>query len=190
MASASDQNHHNTGGYIAFIGSMVFTILFFIYISFIHKGVDLKEVSQPEGKQEAPAGATDSGAAPAGGADASGVMPATQQPWNESTAMVERGHELYKTACATCHGGDGRGTGPAARNIQPRDLVAGNWKLGGDSLALFNTITKGIEGTGMASFAYMPTTDRWALVHYVRSITKNRIADNQDYLVAEAAKLN
>ncbi|MCM2282568.1 MAG: hypothetical protein NDI61_12060, partial [Bdellovibrionaceae bacterium] len=48
MASASDQNHYNTGGYIAFIGSMVFTILFFIYISFIHKGVDLKEVTQPD----------------------------------------------------------------------------------------------------------------------------------------------
>lgn len=45
---------YNRGGMLAFMFSMVFTTAFFIYIAFIHPGVDLKEVQVPEVK-EAPA---------------------------------------------------------------------------------------------------------------------------------------
>ncbi len=200
MASASDQNNYNTGGYIAFIGSMVFTIGFFIYVSFIHKGVDLKEVSQPDSAPaESPAAETPSqDPAPAAGESGPGASRSPSQPWVSSVAQVERGHGLYKTACASCHGVEGKGDGPAARGFQPRDLVAGQWRHGGDSLSLFDTITNGVDGTAMASFAYMPAVDRWALVHYVRSITENVIADNRasnhagdrESFFSEAAKLN
>jgi hypothetical protein len=33
---------------------MAFTIVFFIYIAFIHPGVDLKEIKVPEIQKEAP----------------------------------------------------------------------------------------------------------------------------------------
>lgn len=49
---------HNRGGYIAFIFSMAFTVAFFIYIAFIHPGVDLKEVEaqiQKDAQVAAPA---------------------------------------------------------------------------------------------------------------------------------------
>ena len=45
---------YNRGGYIAFMFSMAFTIVFFIYIAFIHPGVDLKELKIPETQKEAP----------------------------------------------------------------------------------------------------------------------------------------
>lgn len=191
--TASDQNSYNRGGYIAFIFSMAFTILFFIWISFIHEGVDLKEVTDPNSapSQQAPAPEEAAPDAPSG---SSGQLDdlnlQNSAPWVSSVAQVDRGHELYSKACATCHGIDGKGTGPAARNTHPRDLVTGQWKFGGDSIALFNTITQGVDGTGMAAFAYMPASDRWALVHYIRSITQNLVADNQDRLLAEAATLN
>lgn len=44
---------YNRGGMIAFVFSMVVTVVFFIYIAFIHPGVDLKEMQAPE-KKEAP----------------------------------------------------------------------------------------------------------------------------------------
>ena len=48
---------YNRGGYIAFMFSMVFTMAFFIYIAFIHPGVDLKEV-EAQIKKEAVKDAT------------------------------------------------------------------------------------------------------------------------------------
>ena len=73
--SSYNMADYNRGGYIAFMFSMAFTIVFFIYIAFIHPGVDLKEVeeqikkeaqvAQPtEAVPEAAAPATDPAAEP------------------------------------------------------------------------------------------------------------------------------
>jgi hypothetical protein len=35
---------YNRGGYIAFMFSMAFTMIFFVYIAFIHPGVNLNEL--------------------------------------------------------------------------------------------------------------------------------------------------
>lgn len=47
---------YNRGGYIAFMFSMAITMVFFIYIAFIHPGVDLKELEVE--KKEAAVGTT------------------------------------------------------------------------------------------------------------------------------------
>lgn len=44
---------YNRGGYIAFMFSMAVTTIFFIYIAFIHPGVDLKEMEVPAAQKEA-----------------------------------------------------------------------------------------------------------------------------------------
>lgn len=49
---------YNRGGYLAFMFSMGVTILFFLYIAFIHPGVDLKEMEVPAAQKEGVAGAT------------------------------------------------------------------------------------------------------------------------------------
>lgn len=54
---------YNRGGYIAFMFSMAVTMAFFIYIAFIHPGVDLKEVEAQIQKEQQSAQPAD--AAPA-----------------------------------------------------------------------------------------------------------------------------
>ena len=44
---------HNQSGYMALIGSMVFTIAFMAYITFLHPGVDLDNNEAPKQEQAA-----------------------------------------------------------------------------------------------------------------------------------------
>lgn len=199
----SDQHGFNKGGMIAFVFSMVFTIGFFIYVSFIHTGVDLKEVALEE--PAAAAAAADSpavaGDAAAPAATASSAPKAPQkisdlstvtEPWVETPALIEHGHAVYNTACVACHGEDYKGSGPAAASLQPppRDLVEGKWKYGGDPISLYQTITSGVKGTSMAGFAHLAPQERWALVHFLRSITENKVPIDEAELKAKAASLN
>jgi len=79
---------YNRGGYIAFMFSMAVTILFFIYISFIHPGVDLKEMEVQAAQKEAAVG----GATPEAPADA-------EQP--KDAAASEQGVDAKDPAPAT-----------------------------------------------------------------------------------------
>lgn len=49
---------YNRGGYIAFMFCMAVTMIFFVYIAFIHPGVDLKEIEAQVQQKEAAVGAT------------------------------------------------------------------------------------------------------------------------------------
>ena len=81
----------------------------------------------------------------------------------------------------------GDGAAGKALNPPPRNLVEGGWKVGGDRVALFKTLQLGIEGTSMAAFGHIPKNDRWAMVHFIRSITKDKTKDD-DTKVEEFAK--
>lgn len=159
---------HNNGGMIAFIFSIAFCLIFFVYISFIHPGVDLKEVAE-----EVPAEAVP-GAAPTIN------MAKVEKPWIEDEAVVAHGKKAYATNCAICHGAEGKGDGAAGAglNPKPRNLVEGKWTVGGDTISLFKTVANGIPGTSMASFKHIAKNDRWAIVQYVRSITSNKVKDD------------
>lgn len=182
-----DQSHYNTGGMIAFVFSMVFTLGFFGYVTFVHKGVQLKEVAdvQPDATQTLAGGA----AKPAAPKKIANIA-AVKDPWISTPELVDHGAAVYQTNCAVCHGPKGLGDGPGAGVVPPpRNLVEGKWTRGGDSLSLFNTLTKGSPGTSMAPFAHLVPAERWALVHFVRSITQNKVADNDAKLAADAPKL-
>lgn len=45
---------YNRAGYLAFMFCMAFTMVFFVYIAFIHPGVDLQEIKKIESSKEAP----------------------------------------------------------------------------------------------------------------------------------------
>lgn len=173
----SGEDKHNQGGLIAFVFSMVFVFLFFGYIVFVQKGVDLGEnVVDPH----AP---TAEGAAPA--FDINKVA----EPWVASPEMVAYGAKVFKTNCTMCHGNEGKGDGPSAAGInpKPRNLVEGKWTQGAGSIAHFNVITKGISGSSMAAYGHFKPADRWALVHFIDSITENKSKDDAAK-VAEFAK--
>jgi hypothetical protein len=52
---SQDYNYadYNRGGMIAFTFSMVVTLAFFVYVAFIHSGVDLKEIQKEQQAVEA-----------------------------------------------------------------------------------------------------------------------------------------
>jgi mono/diheme cytochrome c family protein len=187
----SDQNDYNKAGFTVFLISMVTTITFFIYISFVHKGVDLKEIKE----QEAPAPAAQPQAAQESAAPAApqkiADINSVKEPWISTPELGEHGKSLYMTNCSMCHGEKGMGDGPAGASLNPapRNFVEGKWKLAGDSIGLFKTITSGISGTSMAAYGHLAPGDRWALVHFIRSITQNKVADDEAKLKAEAPAL-
>ena len=86
--------------------------------------------------------------------------------------QLATGKEVYAQNCASCHGDQGKGEGPAAGalNPPPRNFVKADaqWTNGSSQLAIYNTLQNGIEGTSMASYSNLPEQELWALVHYVR----------------------
>lgn len=95
------------------------------------------------------------------------------KPWVASSQLIARGQELFKQQCVACHGEKGQGNGPAAGALAPppRNFTSTEgWKNGRKATEIFKTLKEGIPGTSMASYASLPSDDRWALVHYVASL--------------------
>ncbi|NQZ01010.1 MAG: c-type cytochrome [Bdellovibrionales bacterium] len=180
------EDTYNKGGFYAFLFSMGFSLLFFVYIAFVHPGVDLKEI--PESEMQAEQTLAEGGEAeaePAKKVDVSNV----KEPWLTSEDLVAHGATVYKTNCAICHGDKGLGDGMAGKGLNPppRNLVEGGWKNGGSRIALYETLQKGLEGTSMAAFGHLPKVDRWALVHWIQSVSKD-VTPDEDSKVAAFAK--
>lgn len=172
----SDQNdQYNRGGLIAFLFSMVFVFGFMFYLVAIHPGVNLDEkVVDPKAQ---------------GPAKPEFNIDKIAEPWVPSEDIVEYGHKVYGINCALCHGNEGKGDGPAGAglNPKPRNLVEGQWKLGAGILPKMKVLAEGLPGSSMASFARLKLADRWALAHYIQSITQNKGTDDPAK-VAEFAK--
>lgn len=171
------KEEYNRGGMIAFMFSMVFVFLFFIYIVVIHPGVNLAEnVVDPEAQKAA-------GAVPV--FDITSV----KEPWVENKDVIAYGAKVFATNCALCHGNEGKGDGSAGAglNPKPRNLVEGKWTQGPGLTDHFNVVTHGIPGSSMASFAHFKVADRWAVVQFINSITQNKSTQTPEQ-VAEFAK--
>ncbi len=72
---------------------------------------------------------------------------------------------LFQAQCASCHGAQGRGDGPAARGMDP---APSNFhdaaRMDKRSVnGLYNTVTLGVAGTAMRGFTELSEADRWAL---------------------------
>lgn len=96
-----------------------------------------------------------------------------------SDELVGLGEELYNLNCATCHGVEGRGNGPksAGLNPPPRDFVAQQFKQGGGTLQIYQTLATGVPGSSMASFSFLNPRELMTLSHYVRVFVPNPPAD-------------
>jgi len=177
---AEMEDTYNKGGFVAFIFSIVFSLVFFIYIAFIHPGVDLKEVPAEASAAAGEMGASDKSQ------DTVDVS-AIADPWNPSDDMVNHGAAVHKMNCAMCHGDTGKGDGPgAAVTPKPRNFVDEKFKYGGTSIDIYKTIAAGVPDTSMAAFKHIPSKDRWGLVQFIRSITADKHADDKAALEAFA----
>ncbi len=89
--------------------------------------------------------------------------------------LVSQGKGLYDTNCAVCHGtaGKGDGVGGMALTPKPRDFTSdgASWTFGNTAKSIYHTLYAGSPGTGMAAYKSMPPEERWALTHYVMSLS-------------------
>ncbi len=97
---------------------------------------------------------------------------------------IHAGAQLFQQHCLLCHGKEGKGDGPLAKQvndvwgypIQPANFTLpagepGGVKLGHDSKHLFTTIMTGVGGDPMPAFQdQLISAEVWNLVHYVQSL--------------------
>jgi len=101
----------------------------------------------------------------------SALVAADEAPPARTPALVDRGKTSFNSNCAACHGVSGEGNGPVAFAVRPRPRnLRKEPFVRGDSVAeLFATITRGLPSGTMASYAQLPSDERWALAYYVRT---------------------
>jgi mono/diheme cytochrome c family protein len=88
------------------------------------------------------------------------------------------GKRLYDAQCAACHGATGRGDGEAAYLLypKPRDFTTASYRLVSTwervptDEDLYLTISRGMPGSAMPSWAHLGEDERWGLVHYIKSL--------------------
>ncbi len=107
---------------------------------------------------------------------------------NPSKAQIENGEKLFKMDCAPCHGLNGKGDGPAAASLnpKPRDYHATTGWVNGRLLSeMFKTVSEGIPGSAMVSFAAaLSSSDRLDIIDYIRATFGNFPKDTPAQLEA------
>ncbi len=89
---------------------------------------------------------------------------------------VVQGRKLFiTTGCNVCHGNEGRGDGPVARNLKPkpRDFAdLAGYKRGPGLTQIEETIEKGLNSSGgiMPAFPNLKPEDRRLLALFVQSL--------------------
>jgi mono/diheme cytochrome c family protein len=87
---------------------------------------------------------------------------------------VARGRRIYEKAeCHECHGRQGRGDGPSAKDlkVKPADLTRRPFKSGPTTRDIVRAILTGLDGTPMPSYhLVLEDAEMWDLAYYVDSI--------------------
>ncbi len=85
--------------------------------------------------------------------------------------LISKGKALYQSNCASCHGVDGKGDGPASKGLTPPPrnyTIKTGWVNGQKISQIYETLENGITGSAMRSFDYLSPEDKFALAHYIR----------------------
>ena len=102
-----------------------------------------------------------------------------------SPELVQKGKDLFKQNCSSCHGDNGDGNGPTAATLasKPRNFHSlDGWKNGSKVSQIYTTLETGLQGTAMSSFNYLTPADRFAIIHFVRSLAPNQPVDSIEEL--------
>ncbi|MGL6073295.1 MAG: c-type cytochrome [Fimbriiglobus sp.] len=96
------------------------------------------------------------------------------------SASLAKGKTLFMAGCANCHGPEGLGNGPQAKQLMhdsgypvlPRNLVGGVFKGGSEKSDLYTRIKLGIPGTPMPSGDTLKPEDYDDLINYILSLSQ------------------
>ncbi len=103
------------------------------------------------------------------------------KPPRPDDRTLELGRLVYEQNCAICHGtlGGGRGMPSMMLRIKPRDFRSGNFKFRSTPTGslptdadLFETVSRGLRGTGMIGQEFLPEGERWAVVAYLKTFSE------------------
>lgn len=111
-------------------------------------------------------------------------------PLAVNEALLQRGRGRFDIYCAPCHGrlGDGNGITkkigvmPAVANLHDKRIVE---MADGE---IFNTVTHG-KGLMGAYGPMIPTTDRWAVIAYLRTLQLSWLGSTNDLTAEQQAAL-
>jgi cytochrome c oxidase cbb3-type subunit 2 len=126
------------------------------------------------------------------------IEPVSESPPVDAR-LVEHGHWLYRGMCIGCHGIKGDGEGAVwelgekyakAHRLprHPRDFTSAVFKVRSTPSGslptdrdLFRAISRGlVADQDMPSFKFLPERDRWAVIAYVKTLSK-RWQEEKDY---------
>jgi mono/diheme cytochrome c family protein len=121
-----------------------------------------------------------------------GVMPFAIEPARllpSSPDLLALGKKTFEKECVACHGAAGNGEGDAAHLLypRPRDFTSAQFRIIStwDGVPtdedLFRTISRGMPGSAMPSWAHLQEATRWGLVHYVKSFAKRPLTVNANH---------
>lgn len=96
-----------------------------------------------------------------------------RNPLPISNGTLQRGAQVYAESCASCHGSEGYGDGPAGQQLSPRPADL-SWlarsHMAGDQYVYW-TVSEGGQPVGSAMPPFkelLSQRDIWAVVAYVR----------------------
>ena len=86
--------------------------------------------------------------------------------------LLAKGKASFEMNCASCHGPNGAGDGPAAAALdpKPRNLATAPLKGGDKPAQIFATLGKGIPNTAMIAFGHLSEEERWGLAYHVADL--------------------
>jgi mono/diheme cytochrome c family protein len=88
---------------------------------------------------------------------------AAMNPLTGRPELAAGGHKVFEQRCTPCHGNDAQGSSRAPNLLSRRVQAESDG-------ALFWKISSGDTRAGMPSFSFLPATQRWQLVLYLRGL--------------------
>jgi mono/diheme cytochrome c family protein len=84
---------------------------------------------------------------------------------------ADTGAEVFRTNCATCHGPQGHGDGPAGQALEPKPKNLASIQAAASDDFLFWRIREGKPGTSMVAWKGILTDEQiWQAVSFIRTL--------------------